>query len=132
MLCEKTILLLEGSPKKVLILVLMEDALRGPIEITKINLRNGLNPCSNGRCSARTHNDMIEETFNVLILVLMEDALRVPFLVGLFQAKRCLNPCSNGRCSASPTTSLLRLLSYCLNPCSNGRCSASKEILIHC
>ena len=40
----------------VLILVLMEDALR---DLRSANLRlgsnKGLNPCSNGRCSARIH-----------------------------------------------------------------------------
>ena len=38
----------------------------------------GLNPCSNGRCSARA-----------LLLFLFKQVLS------------CLNPCSNGRCSAS-------------------------------
>ena len=61
-----------------LILVLMEDALRvisaGHIVIKKA----GLNPCSNGRCSASlTLYDILLEETGVLILVLMEDALRV-------------------------------------------------------
>ena len=38
--------------KKVLILVLMEDALRDRIEWEYLYDKNGLNPCSNGRCSA--------------------------------------------------------------------------------
>ena len=37
----------------------------------------GLNPCSNGRCSASTHSRNIHKISRwVLILVLMEDALR--------------------------------------------------------
>ena len=38
---------------------------------------SGLNPCSNGRCSARASEiDLHKEVKIVLILVLMEDALR--------------------------------------------------------
>ena len=40
---------------KVLILVLMEDALRGEESSMKCHLVNCLNPCSNGRCSASSH-----------------------------------------------------------------------------
>ena len=36
----------------------------------------GLNPCSNGRCSASTYSEDDEDSYVVLILVLMEDALR--------------------------------------------------------
>ena len=62
---------------KVLILVLMEDALRVGLRITIDPQEISLNPCSNGRCSARAQN-LIGKIFdlNVLILVLMEDALR--------------------------------------------------------
>ena len=60
----------------VLILVLMEDALR---------------VCSRIRITQR---------YRVLILVLMEDALREYNLAGLVFLSWCLNPCSNGRCSA--------------------------------
>ena len=61
----------------VLILVLMEDALRV-------------------RGKRQRHREL-----DVLILVLMEDALRAlhPFLFK--QVLSSLNPCSNGRCSAS-------------------------------
>ena len=61
----------------VLILVLMEDALRG-LKIKKPRkLCWSLNPCSNGRCSA-SFEDFVSAYKNaeVLILVLMEDALR--------------------------------------------------------
>ena len=59
----------------VLILVLMEDALRAKEHLLIKLLSNGLNPCSNGRCSKR--KDPILIGFHaVLILVLMEDALR--------------------------------------------------------
>ena len=62
---------------KVLILVLMEDALRvkNLLEITTMAI--GLNPCSNGRCSA-SQSEQASKTGAelVLILVLMEDALR--------------------------------------------------------
>ena len=37
---------------KVLILVLMEDALRVGLFEKAMNSQSGLNPCSNGRCSA--------------------------------------------------------------------------------
>ncbi len=37
----------------VLILVLMEDALRDVLPIEQLLELLGLNPCSNGRCSAR-------------------------------------------------------------------------------
>ena len=61
----------------VLILVLMEDALR-EVKISEVvGSEGGLNPCSNGRCSARTTMQVVaEENTIVLILVLMEDALR--------------------------------------------------------
>ena len=36
----------------VLILVLMEDALRAYIDLYNLTFPNSLNPCSNGRCSA--------------------------------------------------------------------------------
>ena len=38
---------------QVLILVLMEDALRECQQSGVVSQANGLNPCSNGRCSAR-------------------------------------------------------------------------------
>ena len=61
----------------VLILVLMEDALRES-QTRRIHRRNlvGLNPCSNGRCSARKA------------------------LTSKSATSLSLNPCSNGRCSA--------------------------------
>ena len=67
----------ERIRKCVLILVLMEDALRE----NKLKLETvtyfSLNPCSNGRCSASVFSgDLLLEDVN------------------------CLNPCSNGRCSA--------------------------------
>ena len=61
-----------------------------------------LNPCFNGRCSARQLSWRIRYRPCVLILVLMEDALRGYSLTTLTLSKTCLNPCSNGRCSASP------------------------------
>ena len=66
------------SEQVVLILVLMEDALRGDGQPQVKKPERCLNPCSNGRCSASfcervLHIDIIA----VLILVLMEDALRV-------------------------------------------------------
>ena len=61
----------------VLILVLMEDALQ--VFLVKQVLHGGfcLNPCSNGRCSARGWQEIVTSS------------------------ACCLNPCSNGRCSAS-------------------------------
>ena len=61
----------------VLILVLMEDALRDGSRPKKRSTRCSLNPCSNGRCSARISEVVGSDgAFFVLILVLMEDALR--------------------------------------------------------
>ena len=61
----------------VLILVLMEDALRvWPSWLTRRGT-SCLNPCSNGRCSARLRRLAVRLHTGVLILVLMEDALRV-------------------------------------------------------
>ncbi len=70
--------LLQHLREKVLILVLMEDALRGVL-VDLYNVEGySLNPCSNGRCSARTRDVLYVSgnQFDVLILVLMEDALR--------------------------------------------------------
>ena len=67
-----------GDITGVLILVLMEDALRGHKCSTGVQQLECLNPCSNGRCSAsNTYSVQDFKSFNVLILVLMEDALRV-------------------------------------------------------
>ena len=60
----------------VLILVLMEDTLRGPLNVLKLGRFASLNPCFNGRYSqslAITRNQSVN---SVLILVLMEDTLR--------------------------------------------------------
>ena len=135
----------------VLILVLMEDALREIRVIPKTNIQWSLNPCSNGRCSARflgrrpkkfgqvvlilvlmedalrvVLGVKIVPEYRVLILVLMEDALR-DFVKDLFLIlHKGLNPCSNGRCSASLCEKILHFdVITCFNPCSNGRCSAS-------
>ena len=40
----------------VLILVLMEDALRDSFSENNVPMIHGLNPCSNGRCSQRLNN----------------------------------------------------------------------------
>ena len=47
---------LYNGQRDVLILVLMEDALRDIYEDRYINHILSLNPCSNGRCSARQTN----------------------------------------------------------------------------
>ena len=61
----------------VLILVLMEDALREGMVGSMLACHTCLNPCSNGRCSARTEFRKCDfQRGYVLILVLMEDALR--------------------------------------------------------
>ena len=45
--------------------------------LIQITLLQGLNPCSNGRCSASGKLDEeMAQILSVLILVLMEDALR--------------------------------------------------------
>ena len=53
MLCESKLLDDTVRAIKVLILVLMEDALRELMKKTLIGMKPSLNPCSNGRCSAR-------------------------------------------------------------------------------
>ena len=85
---------------RVLILVLMEDALRVSSNISEQVAALCLNPCSNGRCSAR---------------VFYPDGSVIQY---------SLNPCSNGRCSASLYDLWFWICYRCLNPCSNGRCSA--------
>ena len=65
------------SGMSVLILVLMEDALRGLYILATLHKSPSLNPCSNGRCSAREVKiSEVSGDEGVLILVLMEDALR--------------------------------------------------------
>ena len=66
-----------------------------------------LNPCSNGRCSAREVKISEVSGDEVLILVLMEDALRERVITTQLWRQLCLNPCSNGRCSASLFTKAL-------------------------
>ena len=61
----------------VLILVLMEYALRDPFRKSGKRLQRCLNPCFNGICSARrTGTTTTLLNSSVLILVLMEYALR--------------------------------------------------------
>ena len=61
----------------VLILVLMEDTLRGRINSFMLQLFISLNPCFNGRYSQSLETWVKKEDTAVLILVLMEDTLRV-------------------------------------------------------
>ncbi len=62
----------------------------------------GLNPCFNGRWSARgCPVDVLTIFVEVLILVLMEDGLRAQPLLKRLLPVVCLNPCFNGRWSAS-------------------------------
>ena len=87
--------------RQVLILVLMEDALRVRHSLYSIPPNWSLNPCSNGRCSAREERwACLDRDGEVLILVLMEDALRDFFSISTKLDWESLNPCSNGRCSA--------------------------------
>ena len=95
-----------GFFDNVLILVLMEDALRDVVKNPKNGKLFCLNPCSNGRCSARI------KTMTYLKL------------------EKSLNPCSNGRCSARTLSMMTKNSPICLNPCSNGRCSASIETIV--
>ncbi len=76
MLCEMNEILLVTATTIVLILVLMEDVLRG--------------------CQFTS----IEDPIAVLILVLMEDALRELDAIKVEKLSLSLNPCFNGRCSA--------------------------------
>ena len=105
-----------GGLQGVLILVLMEDALRAQDSNSYCLISLCLNPCSNGRCSAsKALKTVVAKRDSVLILVLMEDALRVSG--GIFDnMSSSLNPCSNGRCSASFS--------------STGQRTGEKEVLI--
>ena len=84
----------------VLILVLMEDTLRGGAVIDILQEDVGLNPCFNGRYSQRTSKATRVWKILVLILVLMEDTLR-GLRTFLQNVLMCLNPCFNGRYSQS-------------------------------
>ncbi len=77
MLCEDCLDYPTIEMEIVLILVLMEYALRGYSTRTKEVFMLCLNPCFNGICSARSLTIYKMRTFIVLILVLMEYALRV-------------------------------------------------------
>ena len=74
---------------KVLILVLMEDALALiPSGKYAALFTKGLNPCFNGRCT-RTHQlRIIRNMLYVLILVLMEDALAHTIPIWILAPKR--------------------------------------------
>ncbi len=61
---------------RVLILVLMEYALREVQSDAYSQVSNRLNPCSNGICSSRANEQTGAMEQTVLILVLMEYALR--------------------------------------------------------
>ena len=61
---------------KVLILVLMEDTLRGRLSYTFGDNLTCLNPCFNGRYSQSFSYRLHLQRRRVLILVLMEDTLR--------------------------------------------------------
>ena len=60
----------------VLILVLMEDTLRGLTSLQSQVQPTGLNPCFNGRYSQSISWIYFRCIYRVLILVLMEDTLR--------------------------------------------------------
>ena len=94
-------------------------------EIFKRDYDNCLNPCSNGRCSASfkafNHNNKIDV---VLILVLMEDALRDMFTLLFDTAMLVLILVLMEDALRVFTKALTSKSATCLNPCSNGRCSA--------
>ena len=93
---------LSANNQNVLILVLMEDGLRGIVTSTVTRNLTSLNPCFNGRWSASNLLIIDKESGSiVLILVLMEDGLRAGKLLGLIHdIGKSLNPCFNGRWSA--------------------------------
>ena len=87
---------------RVLILVLMEDALRE--EVSKLNIPDisGVLILVLMEDALRVASRISEcSTSIVLILVRMEDALRGQRTATTQQIEPSLNPCSNGRCSAS-------------------------------
>ena len=89
---------------QVLILVLMEDTLRGYFLYFTFPFIC-LNPCFNGRYSQRSAIPLCTDVYAaVLILVLMEDTLRDKKKFGSKIQKPSLNPCFNGRYSQSAKT----------------------------
>ena len=96
-----------GIELEVLILVLMEDTLRGDLPLNFENDIISLNPCFNGRYSQScTLALSVSNQPDVLILVLMEDTLRVETWVKKEDTATCLNPCFNGRYSQSQIVAL--------------------------
>ena len=113
-----------GEVKRVLILVVMEDALAQEEHSSYRVTHFGLNPCCNGRCSLTSSTTSLTTSFTivlilvvmedalapkyyflevllreVLILVVMEDALALGQVVRPIVARDSLNPCCNGRCT---------------------------------
>ena len=124
MLCEMNLSQRTSRKSTVLILVLMEYALRDGQKPSPTYYLS-LNPCFNGICSARRTERREHSENVVLILVLMEYALRVSQKEKRANAHHRLNPCFNGICSASISVILTLVRITSLNPCFNGICSAS-------
>ena len=81
--------------------------------MTDKTLREGLNPCFNGICSASVSFFIKCAARRVLILVLMEYALREEISNLIADILR-LNPCFNGICSASKMRNLSEIFSKVL------------------
>ena len=92
---------LPSAKKVVLILVLLENALRGSVNVRSQTLQLlSLNPCFVGKCSTSI----------------------IPNL-GWLQTAGCLNPCFVGKCSTSKDESRSWTCQLRLNPCFVGKCS---------
>ena len=116
-----------GIIKSVLILVLMEDTLRGGSRYCRRSFDRGLNPCFNGRYSQSTLDKQRLMALIVLILVLMEDTLRDRNrLIFLFLIIVLILVLMEDTLRAKCHHRKLELLG--LNPCFNGRYSQRRLV----
>ena len=101
MRCEERVYLLGDPTPDVLILVLVEYALRDKKVNLHLDCFRSLNPCFSGICAARCTT------------------------ITYMKQVTCLNPCFSGICAASLVSrkQLNELIS--LNPCFSGICAAS-------
>ena len=95
--------------KKVLILVVMDDALvQCPFSHNALNGR--LNPCCNGWCTRTETAEVVASQYGVLILVVMDDALVLVQDEAAYKASGSLNPCCNGWCTRTLWQMVLQVL----------------------
>ena len=109
----------------VLILVLMEDTLRGTPD-GRGGYEPSLNPCFNGRYSQRGNETVTVSSILVLILVLMEDTLR-GIRMPEINYKNCVLILVLMEDTLRGKDAEVKNFDKGLNPCFNGRYSQSKK-----